>query len=239
MTNNNPFADRLRSAAANVRGTARRDGLDQVRTVPFDAAIQAAEQADDERAYASKPDRTSRIYFVTKRQLAFIDTLFGERDYSGELRPKFQARLRRLHGEPTLREMLTVGEASTLIDYLLDLPKLAEKTNPFAETGEIPAGRYAYTGTEGHTVFVKVDRPTEGRWAGYTFVGQQIGDDVVRISRDHQAAALFAIAQAGIAVSAARYGHELGICGVCGRTLTNEESRDAGIGPVCRANMGW
>lgn len=31
-----------------------------------------------------------------------------------------------------------------------------------------------------------------------------------------------------------RFGHEIGRCGYCGRTLTDEESRAAGIGPVCR-----
>jgi len=30
------------------------------------------------------------------------------------------------------------------------------------------------------------------------------------------------------------YGTELGECGVCGRTLTDEKSRAYGIGPVCR-----
>jgi len=35
------------------------------------------------------------------------------------------------------------------------------------------------------------------------------------------------------------YGIKLGACGVCGRTLTNQESRDLGIGPVCRQRMGW
>jgi uncharacterized protein DUF6011 len=30
-----------------------------------------------------------------------------------------------------------------------------------------------------------------------------------------------------------RYGQELGECGHCGRTLTDEASRAAGIGPVC------
>jgi hypothetical protein len=37
-----------------------------------------------------------------------------------------------------------------------------------------------------------------------------------------------------------RYGMLIGKCGVCGRTLTDEESRANGIGPVCaeRGLMG-
>lgn len=36
-----------------------------------------------------------------------------------------------------------------------------------------------------------------------------------------------------------RYGRELGECGHCGRTLTNDHSRAAGIGPVCAKGKGW
>jgi Family of unknown function (DUF6011) len=35
------------------------------------------------------------------------------------------------------------------------------------------------------------------------------------------------------------YGLKLGVCGICGRTLTNQESRDLGIGPICAKKMGW
>jgi hypothetical protein len=28
-------------------------------------------------------------------------------------------------------------------------------------------------------------------------------------------------------------------CGVCGRTLTNDESIERGIGPICSAKYGW
>jgi hypothetical protein len=40
-------------------------------------------------------------------------------------------------------------------------------------------------------------------------------------------------------VAMLRYGQELGQCGHCYRTLTNDESRAVGIGPVCRAKKGW
>jgi hypothetical protein len=35
-----------------------------------------------------------------------------------------------------------------------------------------------------------------------------------------------------------RYGVEIGACGHCGRTLTNDESRAFGIGPKCRKGFG-
>lgn len=38
---------------------------------------------------------------------------------------------------------------------------------------------------------------------------------------------------------AREYGVLYGTCCVCGRTLTNEESIEAGIGPVCAGKKGW
>ena len=35
------------------------------------------------------------------------------------------------------------------------------------------------------------------------------------------------------------YGNETGECCVCGRTLTNRESIESGIGPICSGRMGW
>ncbi len=37
---------------------------------------------------------------------------------------------------------------------------------------------------------------------------------------------------------AAKYGHLYGVCMVCGRTLTDEESIEAGIGPICANKEG-
>jgi hypothetical protein len=38
---------------------------------------------------------------------------------------------------------------------------------------------------------------------------------------------------------AAEFGHLYGCCVRCGRTLTDEESIAAGIGPICAGKMGW
>lgn len=38
--------------------------------------------------------------------------------------------------------------------------------------------------------------------------------------------------------AASLFGHEFGRCGVCGRGLTNDDSRARGIGPVCAGNLG-
>ena len=36
-----------------------------------------------------------------------------------------------------------------------------------------------------------------------------------------------------------RYGRRTGSCGCCGRELTNAESVERGIGPICASNFGW
>ncbi len=41
------------------------------------------------------------------------------------------------------------------------------------------------------------------------------------------------------ASAAKAYGLRCGICSCCGRTLTNGESVDLGIGPICREKFGW
>ena len=106
----------------------------------------------------------------------------------------------------------------------------------------VPAGRYAID-TSVHavngTAFYKVDRPTEGKWAGRVFVKQIVGDDEQRLSQKQGLAIIAKIAEAGAEAASARYGHEIGECGICGRTLTNDESRERGIGPVCAAKAGW
>lgn len=125
---------------------------------------------------------------------------------------------------------------SDKIDWLKTQPKL---TSTRLERHDVAAGRYAVTGDNDQTVFLKVDRPTEGPYAGETFVRLQTGDDYRNVGRPARMTLLSKIVAAGPKEAMLRYGRELGSCGHCGRTLTNEESREAGIGPVCRGKMGW
>ncbi|AGU92059.1 hypothetical protein BANE1_42 [Mycobacterium phage Bane1] len=141
---------------------------------------------------------------------------------------------------------LTRQGASALIDWLKSLPTQAnvrvDDRRYEDATVEVPAGRYAID-TQVHavngTAFYKVDRPETGRWAGYVFVKQIIGSDEQKLSMKQGRAILARIAAVGAEAASARYGHEIGECGICGRQLTNDESRARGIGPVCAAKAGW
>lgn len=107
-----------------------------------------------------------------------------------------------------------------------------------------PPGRYAVLADASlpnhvnETVFLKIDAPTEGKWAGYVFVKMQVSDDLINVrSRDLRTTYVNAIINQGPEECMLRYGREIGQCGHCGRTLTNDESREIGIGPVCRGKV--
>ena len=121
---------------------------------------------------------------------------------------------------------------SDKIEWLKAQPKLA--VTGYGEiAAQVPNGRYAVTGDAGQTVFVRVDKPTEGKWAGRTFVAIQASDELHKTYGGQALGLLSKIVEAGPKDAGIRYGRELGVCGRCGRTLTDEASRAAGIGPVC------
>ena len=106
---------------------------------------------------------------------------------------------------------------------------------------QVRAGFYA-VGPEDFTRFYRIDKPEEGPWAGYTFVKQVTGHNPAgnRIKAyEARREVLEAILAAGLQEATLRFGREIGRCGECGRTLTNDESRRYGVGPDCRAKLGW
>lgn len=119
-------------------------------------------------------------------------------------------------------------------------PVVVEQPRIFAERTPYPQvaqGYYAIASLTGNNDldFFRVDRPTEGKWAGRTFVKRVIGgkaDSPVWGSTAR--AALGAIIAAGERSAAQRYGQEIGRCGRCNRHLTDETSRAYGLGPDCR-----
>ncbi len=109
---------------------------------------------------------------------------------------------------------------------------------PRPATPDVDAGRYAIYDTTSTLMFYEVDRPTEGRWAGFTFVSRLSGDNHIPIrDRDERHTILTAIAADPVG-ALVRYGRHSEVCGACGRGLTVELSRLAGIGPSCAAARG-
>lgn len=179
---------------------------------------------------------------ASEAQVKFINSLMGEVELTDE---------QRSGAETALEGGLTKSQASSWISRLLELkktqPKMRSVTTASREPlPDVPAGRYAITGQDDSTDFYKVDRPEEGKWAGYTFVKLLVasggfGDDLSeqRVSFAQIRSVLERILEDGPEKAMKRYGHELGECGHCGRTLTNPESIELGIGPVCAGKMGF
>ena len=97
-------------------------------------------------------------------------------------------------------------------------PETRTSTAPQAARPDVPAGHYATASRTGNNDldFFRVDRPTEGRWAGYTFVKRVIGGhEDQRLDRTQSALALEAIAAAGPAAAGRLYGQEVGRCCRC------------------------
>lgn len=133
---------------------------------------------------------------------------------------------------------LSMGQASDLIGETLKTPKATQTVAaPALIAPKVPSGRYAID-VDGTIKFFKVDCPTEGPWAGRTFVKIQASDDLHPLRGEAAKAVLILIAKDPKAASLL-YGRELGHCGICGRTLTDEDSRARGIGPVCADKVGW
>lgn len=103
-----------------------------------------------------------------------------------------------------------------------------------AQLPPIESGRYAIE-VDGVWKFYKVDRPAEGYWKGRTFVKALGSDTEYKLPFKSQLSVLESIVAADAEKALIEYGHRVGRCGVCGRTLTDPESISLGIGPICRA----
>lgn len=106
-----------------------------------------------------------------------------------------------------------------------------ENAVPAAASDEVPAGRYAIR-TEDDIKFYQIDRPTQGKWAGYVFLKVQASDDTYPIRNHAEKARIIAEIAKDVMGALKLYGTELGVCGRCGRTLTSK-FRELGIGPEC------
>ena len=194
---------------------------------------------------------------VTEKQLAFIASLAARKGIeANEVKTKAEASIEidRLNAHPdkdnfrrnqydgpcaTCGVTVPAGEGMILKDgrwltYHLSCP------NEPQVAPEIPNGYYAISSKAGHTSFYSV---TAGRNPGVIFVDLLIGGgsngsfQKQSVPRKNQAAVLGEIEKAGVEAAAKRFGQETGKCCVCNRGLTNEESREAGIGPECSRKL--
>lgn len=129
-------------------------------------------------------------------------------------------------------------------------PKPAPAPVEGPDLSTLPSGDLyvAVENAEGHLTFMLIARPSEGKWAGWSFVRQYLGGQGVAgkigsqkpgAAYHGQWASLIAKVLDDPKAAAQRFASELGRCYVCGRDLTDDESRALGIGPVCRGKGGF
>lgn len=164
--------------------------------------------------------------YASVKQMNFINSLLEKKELT-DLPPLMVDHISAIEmGYP---ESIGKWTGSRMIEILLSRPtkKVALPKYPAAK-----AGRYAVK-IDDKIRFFEVSTPDQGRWAGYVFVNEQAGGEFYPI-RDNRRRAMILEAINGDPDSLARYGKELGICGMCRRPLTDEVSRSIGIGPICR-----
>ena len=101
--------------------------------------------------------------------------------------------------------------------------------------GEALVGYFAVRNSADVVKFYRVRRVVEGKWMGRVFVDGQGSDDFYPVRRPEALEAVLSAILADPTGAALLYAAELGRCSRCSRTLTDEESRRAGMGPDCRA----
>lgn len=157
---------------------------------------------------------------ATAKQVAFIRRLVGEKDLTGTpFGVSVEAGL--------LDDMLAAADkqtASRYIDILMGLPRKAAA----APKAEVPEGMHRLKGK----VF-KVQRAVHG--SGNLYAKQLVRQDEERWTFDYAPGVIRNLSEetAMTLEEAKEFGALYGTCCVCARTLTNEESIEAGIGPVC------
>jgi len=117
-------------------------------------------------------------------------------------------------------------------------PLLGDKI-PFGTT------RLAIVNVSGKLTFIRLDKPrADNKWFGWVFVKQIVGPAEVRLGAQKpsgeykgQWPAMLKGINANPIASMALYGQEVGECAVCGLRLTDESSREMGIGPICYGKL--
>jgi hypothetical protein len=111
---------------------------------------------------------------------------------------------------------------------------------PYAPVDRFPEvhdGYYAVDTEDGHLAFYRV---STWRDSNNRKVQVFASDTLHRIQGNAARDAILAkIRDAGPQAAAERFGREIGRCGRCGRTLTDETSRARGIGPDCAGKGYW
>ena len=175
---------------------------------------------------------------ATEKQLAFIASLREQKALTDE---------QRIWLDRAVEAGFDKRRASVIIEKLLALPNAApakaEHEEPAADRPE--DGFYALRNVPGHKneiSFFRLRTGKHGRWEGFQFIDMVIGGEPGRrepVKGVGRIKVYDCIAEQGADEARQLFGQEIGCCGRCGRTLTDDLSRERGIGPDCWGMMGF
>ena len=121
---------------------------------------------------------------------------------------------------------------SQVIEQLVELPwKKRSADTLHGDTPPVADGRYAIPKDDGTLMFYSIKN---GKYK--TFVDVWASDTRYPIQNNSERVRILEAIQ-NDPDAGPRFGREIGRCYVCGRTLTDELSRQLGIGPVCRGDQ--
>lgn len=166
-------------------------------------------------------------------QYELIQDLLAERDMT-PLPPYEEA-----------KHQISKSQASSMISRLIhNIPRLpGKKAGPTDKVlPDVPEGFYAVPDLtkQNDYKFLRVDRPTEGQWAGMTFGHQVVGGKpAFKIQFESLLGLLRQISEMGAVESGMLYARELRRCRHCGRHLTKYASRVLSAGPDCAEKHGY
>ena len=183
----------------------------------------------------------------TPRTLRYLNDLAEEFGRLNEFWSQDDVRI-----APVVSQLVETGwpyenqtSASAKIDNLKTrVQRLRKQQRPerIGAVADVPPGRYALRNAPrfaNKVTFFEVDRPTEGRWAGRTFLSILSSDERLPVKDPQKRAMILGLIARDIRGALILFGQETEHCGHCGRRLTNDESRALGIGPVCAEKLGF
>lgn len=121
----------------------------------------------------------------------------------------------------------------------IDLAKITDAFQNASQTLQKPVLRFAglvvskapLSGRNAGSLYVRADgeyvgKITDGKFMATRECSPEVSQRVLEACADPRSAAV-------------AYGRQTGSCSCCGRGLTNQQSIDAGIGPICASKYGW
>lgn len=199
---------------------------------------------------------------ASNKQLNFLASLAQEREMAPEHRDALTARIaaqvlgNEANGDcaPDIEGGISKKRASEFITRLQEKEKRSApatgsdvKATPnggvkFRRWEGIPDGRYALPmpGDDLNPIHFYTVRTSDfgDEWDGFQRVKRHASDERYPVKGATRREVLDRIAEDPKA-STILFGRETEHCGICGRELTRDDSRAAGIGPKCAEKHGW